>query len=163
MDGMKADRQWAEAQWRAITQVIAAEVSLSIVHFIGNHDVWGCGVPADGAADHPDSQTGKELAMQSLGLSRRYYSFDRGVWHFVVLDSIHPKDHPSEQDYTGMLDDEQRVWLTQDLHRTPAETPVCVVSHLPILCACEFLDGENEASGDWVVPGARMQLDARWL
>jgi len=163
MDAMKADRQWAEAQWRAFGKVMAAEVTLPIVHCIGNHDVWGWGVPANEAADDPGSLAGKLLAMQSLGLVDRYYAFDRGGWHFIVLDSIHPELHSSEQHYTGMLDDEQRVWLTQDLDRTPAETPVCVVSHIPILCACEFLDGENEISGDWVVPGAWMHIDARWL
>jgi 3',5'-cyclic-AMP phosphodiesterase len=163
MDAMKADRQWAEAQWRAFTRVIAAEVSLPIVHCIGNHDVWGWGLPANDSAEASGAAEGKDMAMRSLGLSHRYYAFDRGGWHFIVLDSIHPEEHPSDQHYTGKLDDEQRNWLTQDLERTPSETPVCVVSHIPILCACEYLDGQNETSGDWVVPGAWMHIDARWL
>ena len=46
---------------------------------------------------------------------------------------------------------------------TPASAPVCIVSHIPVLAACEYLDGDNEASGDWVVPGAWMHIDARRL
>jgi Icc protein len=38
---------------------------------------------------------------------------------------------------------------------------VLVLSHIPILCACALLDGDNEKSGDWVVPGAWMHTDAR--
>ena len=39
--------------------------------------------------------------------------------------------------------------------------PICIVSHIPILAACEYFDGPNEESGNWVVPAAWMHIDAR--
>ena len=65
--------------------------------------------------------------------------------------------------YTGKLDEEQRAWLRSDLEATPGTTPVCIASHIPILCACEFFDGDLATSGNWVVPGAWMHIDAGWL
>jgi len=54
-------------------------------------------------------------------------------------------------------------WLRGELQSTPAKTPIVVLSHIPILCGCAFLDGHNEKSGNWVVPGAWMHLDARQI
>jgi hypothetical protein len=39
-------------------------------------------------------------------------------------------------------------------------TPVCLLSHIPVLCACEFFDGDLATTGNWVVPGAWMHIDA---
>lgn len=36
-----------------------------------------------------------------------------------------------------------------------------VVSHIPILSASAYFDGDNEKDGDWKVPGAWMHIDAR--
>ncbi len=100
------------------------------------------------------------MALQALGLDDRYYSFDRAGWHFVVLDSTHPREIESAMPYTGRLDEEQLAWLTADLAATPVATPVCIASHIPILCACEFFDGDLATTGNWVVPGAWMHIDA---
>ena len=51
--------------------------------------------------------------------------------------------------------------MVADIEATPTTTPICIASHIPILAGCEFFDGENEASGNWVVPGAWMHIDAR--
>jgi hypothetical protein len=59
------------------------------------------------------------------------------------------------------MDDGQFDWFVQEQKKTPAATPVCVLSHIPILRACEFFDGDNERTGNWVVPGAWMHIDAR--
>lgn len=163
MDASRCEREQADAQWSAFMRVIRNEVELPIYHCIGNHDVWGWGNLQGDPPDAAALQAGKDMAMKWLGLSKRYYAFDQGGWRFLVLDSIHPRDHASEHPYTGKLDDEQREWLIAELDQTPPETPICVVSHIPILCACEALDGQNEVTGDWVVPGAWMHIDARWL
>jgi Icc protein len=61
----------------------------------------------------------------------------------------------------GKFDEDQYAWLSQDLFFTPSKTPVCIVSHIPIICACEFFDGKNENTGNWIVPGAWIHIDAR--
>jgi 3',5'-cyclic AMP phosphodiesterase CpdA len=130
---------------------------IPVYHAIGNHDVWGWGLPQ---ADTTDPLHGKGMALQALGLAQCYYAFNSGGWRFIVLERTHPQELESEIPYTGRLDEEQYAWLEAELVATDAATPVCVASHIPILCACEFFDGDLAASGNWVVPGAWMHIDA---
>ena len=59
----------------------------------------------------------------------------------------------------GKLDEDQYTWLANTLHDTPSSTPVCVISHIPIMAVNGLLDGYNEASGDWVLPGVNYLND----
>lgn len=161
MDSLETNRENAEKQWDAFNKVVQAECKLPIYHAIGNHDVWGWGLSNPSADILSDAMYGKNLAIQRLGLPNRYYSFDRSGWHFIVLDSTHLPNEASQHPYIGKLDDEQFDWLEKDIAQVDSQTPICLVSHIPILCACEFFDGENEASGNWVVPAAWMHIDAR--
>ena len=96
--------------------------------------------------------------MDALGLSQRFRSFDHSGWHFIVLDSTHSHESAT---YTAKLDEEQFAWLAADLAATKPGTPVLILSHIPILAACAYFDGDNEESGNWHVPGAWMHIDAR--
>jgi len=163
MDSLKADKARTKAQWEVFKSVLKNECSLPVVHCIGNHDVWGWGLEDEIAKG--DRLYGKQWAIEEFGLMSRYYSFDKAGWRFIVLDSTHKtdKDKPSisNEPYTAKLDEEQFEWLKKVLEETPAGRPICVLSHIPIICCCVFLDGENEKSGDWQVPGAWMHIDAR--
>jgi 3',5'-cyclic-AMP phosphodiesterase len=101
---------------------------------------------------------GKAWAKIELKLKERYYSFDSHGWHFIVLDSTHIR--PDGKWYTAKLDEEQFKWLQSDLKNLPENAKVLVLSHIPILAASAFLDGDNAQTGDWVVPGAWMHIDA---
>lgn len=165
MDALYSNRDRAMEQWDAFQSVLSSSFPLPVYHAIGNHDVWGWGLRQSEQDMYKDDPLfAKGLVMQRLGLSNRYYSFEQGGWRFIVLDSIHPREvEESDHPYTGKLDDEQYDWLVKELESTSASTPVCVVSHIPIFCACELIDGNNEASGNWVMPGAWMHIDARKL
>lgn len=154
MDTLECDRDAAHAQWQLVQDVLRANLSTPIEHCIGNHDVWGWAKPG---CSPLEAGYGKGIALDRLALERPYRSFDRAGWHFVVLDSTHPG--PDGWGYTAKLGEEQYEWLEADLASTTL--PVFVLSHIPILCMVAFLDGDNEASGDWRVPGAWMHLDAR--
>ncbi len=156
MDALKRSREEVRAQWKLWHQVLEENNSIDIKHCIGNHDVWGWSFE-DGAYQN-EPLYGKQWAVDEFGLSNRYYSFDMANWHFIVLDSTHRKETPG---YTARLDDGQFEWLTSELERTDCDTPICILSHIPILAACAYFDGDNEESGDWVVPGAWMHTDAR--
>jgi len=138
------------ATWNA---VIKNELSLPSRYVIGNHDTLLM-----------DPVGGKRWAMDAFGLDSRYYAFDRAGWRFVVLDSTSPNSlRGGGGGYKGLLDAEQLDWLARTLRDTPDRTPVCVVSHIPIIAACAYFDGDNEKSGDWRVPGAWMHVDARTI
>ncbi len=156
MDVMDHDAARAKAQAEVWRGVLKNECSLPVRSAIGNHDVWGWNKERSKTTGG-EALWGKAWGEDLLGLAKRYYSFDQAGWHFVVLDSTFPRD----AGYTAKLDEEQFDWLARDLAATPAATPVLVLSHIPILSAAAFLDGSNEESGDWRVPGAWMHIDAR--
>lgn len=97
------------------------------VSAIGNHDLVGV-EPADGSppADDPRADVRKWM-----NLSRTYRSFDRGGYHFILLDGIDiTRD---DLKYRGFIGPEQMAWLRDDLARVSPETPIVVVTHLPLL------------------------------
>lgn len=154
MDALAADKARTRTQWRLFHQTLNGVATLPVRHVVGNHDVWGWSLDNPSAAD---IAYGKDWAKDEFGLGAGYYSYDQAGWHFVVLDSV----YPAEGGYTARLDDAQLEWLDGDLAATPRSTPVCVISHIPILAASTYFDGDNETSGNWQVPGAWMHIDAR--
>ncbi|RYF46776.1 MAG: metallophosphoesterase, partial [Cytophagaceae bacterium] len=138
-------------QWRLYGDVLRSENALPVLSCIGNHDIW---CPKETKACF---EAGRQWAMDEFQLTNRYYSLDQNGWHIVVLDSVQPK--PDGSWYTAHLDDEQFNWLEADLKRTPVETPILVVSHVPILAACVFFDGQRFAGENWSVPSRWMHSD----
>lgn len=147
-DALGADKSSVERQWKLWDSIIKEENNLPIFHCIGNHDVWGAG-------DKSDVLYGKAYAVDKMGLKKPYYSLEKSGWKFIILDSTHPV---GEGWYTGKLDDEQFDWLQKELAQTGPTTPVMVMSHIPILTATGFYEG-NEKEGNWVVPGSWMHID----
>jgi 3',5'-cyclic AMP phosphodiesterase CpdA len=156
-DALETPKAEVLRQWELWEKIFAAEVKLPHVVCLGNHDILGWSRRGDVTlAGDPDY--GKALALRRLGLKERYFSFDRAGWHFVVLDSM---EMGATHGYLARLDEEQFAWLARELAATPATTPVCVLSHIPILSAAAFLDGDLAKTGNWEVPGAWMHLDLR--
>jgi 3',5'-cyclic-AMP phosphodiesterase len=138
----------AELQLKTWDRCLKNGLSLPYQVCVGNHDVLNM-----------DADAGKKWAADAFGLTRSYYHFERNGWRFVVLDST----MPVAGGYKARLGEAQADWLQATLKETSTTTPIAIVSHIPILSASTFFDGDNEQSGDWVVPGAWMHLDARPL
>lgn len=155
MDALGTDKDRVAASWKIFNDVLKANLSVPIEHVLGNHDIFGWNRRSDFEAD---PQYGKAWAMDVLKLQKPYRFVDKNGWRIIVLDSNYLKDHTG---YTARLDDEQFEWLGDVLKNTPEKTPIMVISHIPILGVCPFLDGTNEKSGDWEVPGQWMHIDAR--
>lgn len=151
-DALDRSEESVTEQW-GIWNRVEKEIALPVVHCIGNHDVWGI------HEARQDPRFAKAWAVQELNLENRYYDFERAGWHFIVLDSTHPKEDGSW--YTAKLDKKQFQWLAAKLETIPSNRPVFIFSHIPILCAAAFFDGDNESSGDWQIPGAWVHIDAR--
>ncbi len=156
MEALNVDAARADVQADVLRRVLKAECSLPIEHCIGNHDIWGIDKIKSKTTGR-ERNWGKKWAMDLYGLNARYRTFDRAGWRFIVLDST----FITERGYKAKLDEEQFSWLQRTLAVTDKKMPVLVLSHIPILTACAYFDGENEKSGDWVVPGAWMHIDAR--
>ena len=154
MDALGKDEAETEAQWAVWRSIRAAYPDLKFYHCIGNHDVWG-------KTPHEEKYPGKAWVMREHGMERPYYTFESKGWHFIILDSTHQKEDGTW--YTAKLDTAQRTWLEDTLQNIPADKPVLIISHIPILGATPFLDGDNAQTGDWIVPGAWMHIDAKSL
>ena len=128
------------AQWALYDKALASAGKLPPIHpVLGNHDIyaWGLKDVAESTAGY-----GKAMALDRLKMARRFYSFDAGNWHFVMLDSMSRRGGT----YVGLIDPEQREWLAGELKSAAAATkPTIIFSHIPILSACVFFD-ENSAS-----------------
>jgi hypothetical protein len=105
-----------------------ARTGIPFFQVVGNHDL-----DFDGASDEETTRT------FSGYFGPRYYSFDRGAVHYVVLDDV--MWHGS--DYIGYLGHDQLHWLAQDLARVEAGRPVIVVTHIPVLGSRYARDGEQ--------------------
>jgi Icc protein len=155
MGAHKSPRDKFTKQWSLFNDVLSSENGLDIYPCVGNHDIW-CG--SENAKAFTD---GKKWALDEYKIDRPYYSFTRQGWHFMVLDSVQPK--PDGSWYTAAIDEAQMDWLKKELESIPASTPVFIMSHIPILSACVFLDGKNYRNGQWNVPGSWMHEDAAEL
>ena len=111
-DSLGATKERVEVQWKLWHEVWKKENALPIEYCIGNHDCWGMG-------EKSDPLYGKKYALEKMRLDKPYRSFDKAGWHFIVLDSIHPKLDGGW--YTIRLDEEQFAWLESDLAATPGE------------------------------------------
>jgi Icc protein len=129
-----------------------ADNSLDVHHTIGNHDIFNIGKSAGAFAD------GKKWACEEFQIPHQYYTFDKGRWRFIILDSVHTRGVPG---YIGRLDEEQMAWLKQTLTATPAGMYVCVVSHIPLLAVCTTFDGSRVRGNQWRIGGGDLHEDAR--
>lgn len=160
MDALDLDRNRVQAQFDLAARTLREHLDVPMYHCIGNHDVWGWNRP-DRDFLAQDRRFGKGWWLEWTGYNSTYYSFDRAGWHFVFLDSIMPGP---VRGYSARLDDAQFQWLQADLNRVPRETPICIVSHIPILSTAAQFFGPSEHSGKrWEVSGTLMHLDARHL
>lgn len=121
-------REMVTSQWALWDKFISA-TNLEVYSCIGNHDAWWK------APSKQDEMYGIPYVVKRLKMPARYYSFDRNGWHFIILDGNN----------AGIkLDEEQMQWLINDLNKLPANTPVLVMSHYPILSStCAWSGGQH--------------------
>ena len=150
-----SSKEKAAKEWQLYQKVLSSENSIPIVSCLGNHDIW-CPSLATGTF-----QDGKKWAMDEMEMIHPYRSFDKNGWHIVLLDSVHAG--PEGTGYYAQLDKAQFDWLKTDLRNTPSEMPIFIASHIPILSASVFFDGDNLKDGNWVVPGSWMHRDSSQL
>ena len=154
MDALEADKQKTQTQWDLFHSILKKENSLPIYHCIGNHDVWGWFIKEN--KPDADKLYGKQWVLDSLELPKRYYSFSKSKWHFIVLDST--QSNPAGG-YIAYIDPEQMNWLEQELDRSKDKF-ICLVSHIPILSICAGLFfNKTEPNGDLKIQRNLMHTD----
>jgi 3',5'-cyclic AMP phosphodiesterase CpdA len=154
MDSLEADRARTQLQWDLYHAILKKENGLPIYHCIGNHDVWGWFIKND--KPEADKLYGKQWVVETLQLPKRYYSFSKGKWHFIVLDSTQLNPVGG---YIAYIDPEQMDWLKQELQQSK-DKYVCCISHIPILSICAGLFfNKTESNGDLKIQRNLMHTD----
>lgn len=148
-DMNKENLSTIDDQWKLTHDIIKAECNLPMKYCLGNHDVWW----NENSKGH--TFYGKEYSMNQLQLSKPYYSFQKGGWKFIVLDSVHLDIDQTW--YIGKLGDEQFDWLKKDLEATDKKQPILIMSHIPILTATLMI--EDNIVNKWTMLGGDMHTD----
>lgn len=162
MDAFEADDARTALQWDLFTRVLRDSTDLPVKYCLGNHDIWGWNKTKSGTTGS-EAGWGKKRAVDLLGMPAPTYSFDAGGWKIIVLDSVQPRG----DSYIGRLDPEdvsqesdasQFQWLARELAATNPRTPICIVSHIPILSAgVMIVDGRMSPQGMMLSPGVQLQ------
>lgn len=155
MDSFDADESRTRLQWELWQKVLQGDCGIPVQSAIGNHDVWGWNKKKSQTTGQ-EARYGKKWVLEVFGRDRPWTSFDRAGWHFVILDSV----QPNGDGYIAHLDDEQFAWLENDLKATKPDTPVVILTHIPILSIAALAAGENTKNRKWEVSGGLMHIDA---
>jgi len=127
-------------------------------HVLGNHDM--------------DGGFKREQVVAFFGMKSRYYSFDLGGFHFIILDA---NDKPDgwKGGYSHYLAPDQVAWLEEDLDKTTLNTfvishqslerPACIDNQADvraILEAAKTADGKRKVAacfnGHWHIDHERV-------
>jgi 3',5'-cyclic AMP phosphodiesterase CpdA len=160
-DALAVSPERAHALWKLWGETLAMNKAMPMRHCIGNHDIYGWNKTKSGASG-AEPYYGKQWAMEAYQLESPYYAFDFGGWHFIVLDSCFPTGRPDGFVYRPLLDQEQFEWLRAELASVPEATPICVISHVPIVSACALFYGPpQDPDAPWPYLPLLVHLDAR--
>jgi Icc protein len=118
----------------------------------GNHDVYGMSSRSPIAASDP--RFGKKVFQEKIG--PLYQSFDHKGWHLILLDSIGSVG----REFVGSIGPEQLDWLKADLARTGRQTPIVVLTHIPLATAALAFTGGHPTPGAMEVFNAFEVLQA---
>ncbi len=135
-DALEVDYERADLLFK-LYQKCMDRLDCPVYHAIGNHDILGWYPKSPVAKSHPEY--GKKMFAGRLGGGRTWNSFDHKGWHFVILDSI--EWDRQDEDYMGLICEEQLVWLRDDLADVDSATPVAIVTHIPFVSIVEQVRG----------------------
>ncbi len=157
-----------QAEWDAFTGVVKADCSLPIHHAIGNHDIWGWGLPAaEQAAAKSDPLFGKGWAVRELGLPDRYYTFDQAGWRFLGLDSargpIRSSGTPDSSTSANSMKTNTAGWSSSSsprLRRCRCASPG--TSRFCLRVSCSMVTPSSTETGWWLERTSIMTRASLW-
>ncbi len=160
MSALGADKDSTRAQWEIWHKIMNENLELPMIHCIGNHDVWGWQRSRAGTTgDEP--LYGKAWVKEELELESGFYSFDKAGWHFTVLDSVRERGGGA---YQPLLEEDQIEWLKADLDAVPTETPILILSHVPVISVTPYFFYDDIVENyQFRVAGALMHQDVHRL
>jgi len=112
------DLIWDQHQLSAKYNQAVQQTNIPFFQVFGNHD-----------ADLEQRSDEKSATTFSAMYGPQYYSFNRGLVHYVVLNDVFFIG--KEKEYIGYITENQLAWLEQDLQVVPKGSTVVVFQHIP--------------------------------
>jgi 3',5'-cyclic AMP phosphodiesterase CpdA len=138
MDLLTVTGERAETQFSLYREAMKP-LEMPIHHVVGNHDCFGWSAKSPITASDP--AYGKGMWEEKLAENRTYRSFDIHGIHFILLDTI---ALTPQKEWTARVDDDQLAWLKSDLEKTSKQTPIIVVTHVPVFSISgQYIDGTH--------------------
>lgn len=128
MDWNAVSHDRADVQFKLLEEALKP-LEMPLYYTLGNHDVYGWSRRDETAVKEPDY--GKKMWQDRVAKGAAYRSFDHKGWHFIILDSI----APLPGGWRSEIDDAQLQWFKTDLERTGKQTPIVIVTHVPLITA----------------------------
>jgi 3',5'-cyclic AMP phosphodiesterase CpdA len=154
-DALEKTKDEVKIQWATWKRLLKSDNTLPVASIIGNHDIFGWFNKTQDLTG--DAQYGKAWVVDELRMPKRYYSFEKNNWKFIILDSAQLSPAGG---YIAFIDNEQIAWLSSELRNTPATKHICIASHIPIFSACAGLFyGKTEQNGDLLTKRNIMHTD----
>jgi hypothetical protein len=113
-----------------------AAMGIPFFQVVGNHDL-----------DQQNLTDERSTDTFSRYFGPRYYSFDRGAVHYVVLDDVFW--HGTT--YIGYLSGDQLTWLERDLARIERGRTVIVLLHIPVLGSIHIRRDQRSPAAGWAI------------
>ena len=139
-DGFQSARAAVAERWQVYREHLHDRLAVRPVTVLGNHDLVGA-MPEDGSAPESDPRA---AFREALDISRTYSSFAVRGCHVILLDSV--EITRDEKKYRGFVDETQLAWLRAELSRINPETPIILVTHIPLLTSFYRATGGAEAA-----------------
>ncbi|MEN8203272.1 MAG: metallophosphoesterase [Bacteroidota bacterium] len=126
-DALFSTHERADTLYRLYKEM-AKGFDMPVYNTMGNHEIYGYNANPPADPEHPEY--GEKMFENRIG--KRYYSFDHKGWHFMILDGIE-KGEGNWGAYVGKVDEEQIQWIRDDLEKLKPETPIVIVTHIPLV------------------------------
>jgi len=149
-DGFQSAAETVEPRWDAYLTMHRA-IDAPVEAAIGNHDLVAAR-PEDGTEPSSDP---RQIFRTKLGVERTWRMVNADGYRLFLLDAVAVSN--DELKYHGRVAQEQLDWLRTELDRTDADTPVVLVTHLPLLTT--FYQATEGASA--VPPANRVIVNNR--
>ena len=118
---------------------LSGKFDMPVYNTVGNHEVYGWHRDEKDIEQHPEF--GKKMFEKRLG--ERYYTFKHKGWQFIILDAIYRGEGGG---YTGRIDEEQILWLGEELQKVDRLTPIAVSLHIPLISSISQIRGGSTGS-----------------
>lgn len=126
-DGFQTGEAALEPRWQAYLDGMHRAIAAPVETVLGNHDLVAA-MPEDGSPALADP---REPFRRHLGITDTYRTFEAAGYRVIILDSVEITG--GDLKYRGFVPLAQIRWLESVLAGIDTDTPIILMTHMPLL------------------------------